>query len=502
MNDFHLLHTEGLSRFYPGVRALDSVDFDLLAGEVHVLFGENGAGKSTLISLLAGANTPSAGSIHVRGVAKHFGNVHDARMEGISAVFQEFSLIPTLTVAQNLCLGEEPLRKGMLDKQGLLKRAQSSLDELGFEVNASALVATLSRAQQQMVEIAKGLRGQVSVLILDEPTASLTERETANLFALIGRLKEQGVGIVYISHRMQEISQIADRVTVLRDGRKVCTVKAAETTHDQLITLMSGRTIEKIYPHIESRPGEVVLEIQNLSTRSGVLNASITARRGEVVGLAGLVGCGKSEVLRAAYGLDSVTHGKVLLKGQDHTHANTAQSLKLGYFYLPPDRKSEGLVLGFSSASNITLPVLNGPLRGLGGWLRKKDLRGLATKAGDQVELTARNMSKAVGLLSGGNQQKALFAKGLTNKMALYVFDEPTVGVDVGTRSALYGVIKQLCEGGAAVVLISSDLPEVLHLAHRAYVMCRGEVMGELQGPEITESGLLSLFFGTKEGQS
>ena len=502
MYDFHLLHTEGLSRYYPGVRALDAVDFDLAAGEVHVLFGENGAGKSTLISLLAGANNPSAGSIYVRGIAKHFGNVHEARMAGISAVFQEFSLIPTLTVAQNLCLGEAPLHNGMLDKQGLLKRAQSSLDELGFEVNASALVATLSRAQQQMVEIAKGLRGQVSVLILDEPTASLTERETTHLFALIGRLKEQGVGIVYISHRMQEIFQIADRVTVLRDGRKVCTVKAAETTHDQLITLMSGRSIEKIYPHIESRPGEVVLEIQNLSTRSGVRNASITARRGEVVGLAGLVGCGKSELLRAAYGLDKVTHGKVSLKGREHTNASTAQSLKLGYFYLPPDRKHEGLVLGFRSASNITLHALEGSLKGWGGWLRKKDLKDMAIRAGDQVELTSRNLGKAVGLLSGGNQQKVLFAKGLTSNMALYVFDEPTVGVDVGTRSALYGVIKQLCEGGAAVVLISSDLPEVLHLAHRAYVMCRGEVMGELQGHEITECGLLSLFFGTKEGKS
>ena len=470
---------------------MDGVDFDLSAGEVHVLFGENGAGKSTLISLLAGANTPSAGCIHVRGVAKHFGNVHDARAEGISAVFQEFSLIPTLTVAQNLCLGDEPLHNGLLDKQALLKRAQSCLDELGFDVEASVLVATLSRAQQQMVEIAKGLRGQVSVLILDEPTASLTERETANLFALIGRLKEQGVGIVYISHRMQEISEIADRVTVLRDGRKVCTVKAAETTHDQLISLMSGRSIEKIYPHIESRPGEVVLEIKNLCTRSGVRNASITARRGEVVGLAGLVGCGKSELLRAAYGLDEVTHGTVSLLGRDHTNPSTAHSLKSGYFYLPPDRKQEGLVLGFSSASNITLPAL----KDWGRWLRKKELEGMATKAGDQVELTSRNLGKAVGLLSGGNQQKALFAKGLTRDMALYVFDEPTVGVDVGTRSALYGVIKQLCDSGAAVVLISSDLPEVLHLAHRAYVMCRGEVVGELQGPDITESGLLSMFF-------
>lgn len=501
MNDFHLLHTEALSRYYPGVRALDAVDFDLTAGEVHVLFGENGAGKSTLISLLAGANTPSAGHIHVRGVPMHFANVHDARREGISAVFQEFSLIPTLSVAQNLCLGEEPVHHGMLDKAVLLDRAQRSLDELGFEVDASALVATLSRAQQQMVEIAKGLRGQVSVLILDEPTASLTERETRNLFALIARLKSQGVGIVYISHRMQEINQIADRVTVLRDGKKVCTVNAADTTHDQLISLMSGRTIEKIYPHIASHPGDLVLEMKQVSTQSGVQGASITVRRGEVVGLAGLVGCGKSELLRAAYGLQAVSSGKVLFKGLDHSRASPAQSLKAGFFYLPPDRKSEGLVLGFSSASNITLPALSGPLRGLGGWLRKKDARGMAEKAGDQVELSSRNLGKAVGLLSGGNQQKALFAKGLTRDMDLYVFDEPTVGVDVGTRSALYEVIKQLCEGGAAVVLVSSDLPEVLHLAHRAYVMCRGEVMGELQGPEITESGLLNLFFGTKEGQ-
>ncbi len=499
MNDFHLLHTEGLSRFYPGVRALDSVDFDLAAGEVHVLFGENGAGKSTLISLLAGANTPSAGQIHVRGAPLQFTNVQDARQEGISAVFQEFSLIPTLSVAQNLCLGEEPVQHGLLDKVALLQRAQRSLDELGFEIDASALVATLSRAQQQMVEIAKGLRGQVSVLILDEPTASLTERETTKLFALIRRLKTQGVGIVYISHRMQEINQIADRVTVLRDGKKVCTVKAADTSHDQLISLMSGRTIEKIYPHIEYRPGELVLDIQQVSTPSGVHNASITVRRGEVVGLAGLVGCGKSELLRAAYGLDAVSSGKVFLKGQDHTRTNPTKSLKAGYFYLPPDRKSEGLVLGFCSAANITLSALSGPLRGLSGWLRKKDAQSMASAAGEQVELSHRNLGKTVGLLSGGNQQKALFAKGLTRAMDLYVFDEPTVGVDVGTRSALYKVIKQLCESGAAVVLISSDLPEILHLAHRAYVMYGGEVMGELQGPEITEGGLLNLFFDAKE---
>ena len=501
MNNFHLLHTESLSRFYPGVRALDSVDFDLRAGEVHVLFGENGAGKSTLISLLAGANSPTAGSIHVRGVPMRFTNVHAARNEGVSSVFQEFSLIPTLTVAQNLCLGEEPMHFGMMDNAELQKQAQRVLEELGFEIHASALVSTLNRAQQQMVEIAKGLRGHVSVLILDEPTASLTERETERLFSLVARLKAQGVGIVYISHRMQEIDQIADRVTVLRDGKKVCTVNAAEVTHEQLISFMSGRTISKIYPHIESNPGEVVLELENIHA-PGVINASLTVRRGEVVGLAGLVGCGKSRLLRAAFGLERIQSGRVVLNGKDHTSATPSQSLKAGYHYLSPDRKTEGLVWGFDSASNITLGGLDGRLSSMLGWLRLKDADTMAATAGNLVELDARNLRKPVYLLSGGNQQKVLFGKGLIRPMDLYVFDEPTVGVDVGTRTALYGIIKQLCEGGAAVVIISSDLPEVLHLSHRAYVMCRGEVMGELQGPQITESNLLRWFFGHHEEEN
>lgn len=493
-----VLRARGLSRFYPGVRALDGVDFDLLAGEVHVLFGENGAGKSTLISLLAGAGVPSDGQIEVQGLPVTFRNVHDARKHGISAVFQEFSLIPTLTVAQNLCLGEEPVRHGVLDRARLLKKAQDSLDALGFEVDASQRVATLSRAQQQMVEIAKGLRGPVAVLILDEPTASLTERETDSLFAVISRLKSQGVGIIYISHRMQEIDRIADRVTVLRDGRKVTTVQAADVSHDRLIGLMTGRDIVQIYPRIASTPGEVVLELDRISTRSGVDQASISVRRGEVLGLAGLVGCGKSELLRAAYGLETVTGGRIRLKGQDHTRASPAQSLAAGFFYLPPDRKNEGLVLGFSSADNITLSGLSG-LIPPGAGSRKTRSRALAAQAADRVELIPRNLHKAVGLLSGGNQQKALFAKGLTRTMDLYVFDEPTVGVDVGTRAALYRVIQQLCEGGAAVVLISSDLPEILHLSHRVYALCRGRVQGELLGEAITEKNLLNLFFGAEE---
>lgn len=494
-----LLATYSLSKHYPGVQALDCVDFELLAGEVHVLFGENGAGKSTLISVLAGAVQPNGGDIRIDGQSVHLASVRDARSKGISAVFQEFSLIPTLSVAENLCLGEEPHRGGalrpLLDRSVLRKRAQQMLGELGFEIDCDAPVSRLSRAQQQMIEIAKGLRGNVSVLILDEPTASLTDQETQSLFQLIKRLKGQGVGIIYISHRIQEIRQIADRITVLRDGQKIATIGAEAASENRLIELMTGRSIAKIYPQITANPGDIVLEAHHLSSRNGVHDASIQVRRGEVVGIAGLVGSGKSELVRALYGLSKVTHGRVLFKGRDRTGAGTAQMIREGFFYLPPDRKAEGLVLAFHSKDDMILPILSGPLRGPGGLLRQRLSRQLARSSAQRVELSARNLHRPVGLLSGGNQQKVMFAKGFTQAAALYVFDEPTVGVDVGTRSALYTLIQSLCEGGAAVVIVSSDLPEILHLTHRTYVMCRGRISGELQPPAITESNLLNLFF-------
>lgn len=490
-----LLQTRELTKSYPGVLALNSMNFELNAGEVHVLFGENGAGKSTLISLLAGANTPTSGEIYLRDQRVEFGNVHDARRHGISAVFQEFSLIPTLTVAQNLSLGDEPKKGLLLDPKQVRARAQEMLNELGFDIDVDATVADLTRAEQQMVEIAKGLRGDVSVLILDEPTASLTEKESTRLFELVGKLKSNGVGIIYISHRMQEIEQISDRITVLRDGKKITTVHASETSGDQLIEMMSGRAIEQIYPKISANPGAVVLKVDGLSSNNGVHRASIKVRSGEVVGLAGLVGCGKSELFRAIYGLDSVTEGEVQFRGVRRTGASVRRMMDDGLFYLPPDRKGEGLVLGFTSQSNITLPLVSSLIRGRCGWLRKALGHKLSSEASVKVELADRNVDKPVGLLSGGNQQKVMFAKGMTRNAALYVFDEPTVGVDVGTRSALYKVIQRLCESGAAVVVISSDLPEVLNLSHRVYVMCRGEVAGELSGADITEARVLNMFF-------
>jgi ribose transport system ATP-binding protein len=490
-----LLRTHGLSKQYPGVLALDRVDFDLRRGEVHVLFGENGAGKSTLISLLAGVSSPTEGSIELNGNVVRLRSVREARQKGISAVFQELSLVPTLSVAENLFLGEEPRRGRLLDRAAMARGAERVLAELQFDIDSRRTVARLSRAEQQMVEIAKGLRAQASVLILDEPTASLTDKETLRLFELVRRLRAQGVGIIYISHRMQEIDEIADRITVLRDGRKIDTVSANGMSHDRLIEMMTGRAVEQIYPHIQARPGETVLQVDRLSTASGVRQASITVRRGEIVGLAGLVGSGKSELLRAVYGLERITSGRVTFLGQDTTGASPARLLRRGFFYLPPDRKGEGLVLGFSSNDNIALPILQSRLRGRFGLLNNDERERATRDASARVELTPQNAGKAVGLLSGGNQQKVLFAKGLTEAAALYVFDEPTVGVDVGTRSALYRLLRDLCEQGAAVVLISSDLPEVLHLSHRAYVMCAGQIGGELQGKAITEAALLSLFF-------
>lgn len=496
-----LLETRGLTKHYPGVKALEQVDFTLERGDVHVLFGENGAGKSTLISLLSGAQTPTAGTILFEGRAVSLRSVRDARALGISGVFQEFSLVPTLSVSENLFLGDEPTRHGFVNRRALHARAQDLLKELEFDLDPGRTVALLTRAEQQMVEIAKGFRGKLSVLILDEPTASLTDTETERLFLLVKRLKNSGAGVIYITHRMQEIVRVGDRVTVLRDGHKIGTVDAKTTPEDQLIEMMTGRAISEIYPSIEFKPGEMLLEVNNVSTTSGVHDASLHVRRGEVVGLAGLMGSGKSELIRAVFGVGRVTAGSVRFKGPDVTRSSSGDLLRGGMFYLPPDRKGEGLILAFTSMANVALPVLRSKLRGFLGLLSYAARDLLTHHAARHVELAESNVKRAVALLSGGNQQKVLFAKGLALDVDLYLFDEPTVGVDVGTRSSLYLLIKRLCESGAGVVVISSDLPEVLHLAHRVYVMRRGAVVGELHGDDINETNVLNLFFG-REAQA
>jgi ribose transport system ATP-binding protein len=491
-----LLQTHGISKQYPGVLALDHVDFDLRPGEVHILFGENGAGKSTLISILAGVQSPTAGEVLFRGEMIEHESVHLARELGISAVFQEFSLVPQMTVEENLFLGAEITRGGVLDKAGLHRRAQDIIDRLGFPLRPGDRVQHLTRAEQQMVEIAKAFRSDLSVLILDEPTASLTDRETEQLFALIDQIKAEGVGVIYITHRMQEIRRIGDRITVLRDGRYVDTLDAKQAGEEELVRLMTGRVISELFPTIKFNPGDEKLKIDHLSTPNRtVVDASITVRAGEIVGLAGLVGSGKSEIMRAAFGVDPVSAGRVELKGEDVTGASTRALMNKGLFYIPPDRREEGLMMMRSCRENMSLPSLDRAPFAKGIVLDRVGETRKTNDLAERMNLQPRRIERAVDHFSGGNQQKVLLAKCLTRPVDVYVFDEPTVGVDVGTRAAIYGFIRDLCEAGAAVVLISSDLPEILHLTNRAYVFYRGRVMAELAGDDITEENLLTHFF-------
>jgi ribose transport system ATP-binding protein len=492
-----LLRVENLSKHFPGVTALDKVDFDLHAGEVHVLFGENGAGKSTLIQTIAGAYQPSEGTISVRGQIVALRSVHHARSLGISAVFQEYSLVPTLTVEENLFLGAELGHAGgLLDKAAMSRRARQVLDDLGFALPPRRLVQYLSRAEQQMLEIAKAFRTDLSVLILDEPTASLTDREAERLFALIAEAKRRGVGVIYITHRMHEIQRVADRITVLRDGRKVATLPAAEANEERLLQLMTGRVISQVFPQIRYRPGDVLLQARNVTTRSGsVLDMSLAVRAGEIVGIAGLVGCGKSEMGRACFGIEPVASGQVLFEGKDVTNAGARAMLDRGLYYLPPDRHAEGLVHQRSVRENVALPWLARAPFSRRGLLDRAGERGKVMELARKLNLQPLDIERDVGHFSGGGQQKVLFAKGLARPIRLFILDEPTVGVDVGTRVAIYGFIRDLCESGAGVLLISSDLPEILHLTNRTYVMYRGRAVAELTGAEITQDAVLGHFF-------
>ena len=497
-----LVATCSVTKEYPGVRALDAVDFDLRAGEVHMLFGENGAGKSTLISILAGAVQPTKGTLYVRGQQVSLHSVHDARELGISAVFQDFSLIPQMTVEENLFLGAEPRKGAFIDRRQSRRHAREILDELEFRIDPVARVDHLTRAEQQMVEIAKAFRSDLSVLILDEPTASLTKHETDQLFRLIGELTARGIGIVYITHRMAEIGQIGSRITVLRDGRFVDTVKAQEASEDVLVQLMTGREVGEIFPERRAHPaGDSVLTIEDLTTHDGMVEGvSLDVRAGEIVGLAGLVGSGKSELLQAAFGARKIASGLVRYLDRESTGHGPKRNIRDGFLYLPSDRRTEGLMMMRSARENITLAALDMEPISRGVLLNPSGEARVAGELADRMNLKPRWIERTADQFSGGNQQKVMLARSLTRKFRLIAFDEPTVGVDVGTRAAIYEFIVELARRGVAIVLISSDLPEILHLSDRAYVFYRGRVQAELHGEDITEEAVLAHFF-EREGR-
>ncbi|MEX2408434.1 MAG: sugar ABC transporter ATP-binding protein, partial [Rhodovibrionaceae bacterium] len=444
-----LIETEGLTKRYPGIVALDRVDFDLRRGEVHVLFGENGAGKSTLISMIAGASVPSAGSLKVRGEEVSFQSVADARRYGISAVFQEFSLVPTMSVAENIFLGDEPKRGPFKDRAAMQRRARELFKELAFPIDPGAMVSRLSRAEQQMVEIAKALHDDLSILILDEPTASLTDREVDHLFAVVAQMKARGVGVIYISHRIQEFARIADRITVLRDGAKIGTVRAAEASEPELVEMMVGRAIAEIYPQIGANPQAPILEVSGLRA-SGVHGVDLAIRPGEVLGVAGLVGSGKSRCFRAMMGLIPLNGGRVTLKGEEVTGTSPRGMMDRGVYYLTPDRKNEGLQLVFTARGNLRQGILQG-VESKFGLLPWSAIDAKAEQVAGSVDLPEDYRGRLVAQLSGGNQQKTLFGRGLGRDYEVYIFDEPTVGVDMGARASIYKLIKALTEAGKAV---------------------------------------------------
>jgi ribose transport system ATP-binding protein len=411
-------------------------------------------------------------------------------------VFQEFSVVPDLTVEQNLFLGRELTRGGFLDRSAMRDRAQAVVRELGFDLHPGAKVGDLSRAHQQMVEIAKAFLTEVRLLILDEPTASLTEAEAAKLFGLVTKLKASGAGIIYVSHRMREIRQIADRITVLRDGHKIATVQARDTSDSELVELMTGRKIGVLFPTIRHQPREQRLEVEHLTLDNRTVNdVGFHARAGEITAIAGLVGCGKSEVVRAVFGLETIASGTIRVDGTPVARPTPAELLRRGVCYFPSDRVAEGPALGRPVRENASMAALDLPAFARASILKRRSERRVVRDIAEKLRLRPPHIERLVARFSGGNRQKVLLARGLTRDIRVYLFDEPTVGIDVGAKVEVYELMKELVAAGAAVVLVSSELPEVLNLSHRLYVMHRSRMVAELTGSDINEPVVLSHFF-------
>ncbi len=492
-----LLKLRGITKRFPGVVALEAVDFDLRRDEVHVLFGENGAGKSTLINIVAGTFPPDGGRFEFQGQEISHLTPHRARTIGISPVFQEFSLVPDMTIEENLFLGRERGTGGLLARKAMRARSREVMAELGFDLDPAARVRGLSRAHQQMVEIAKAFLTEVRLLILDEPTASLTEAEAAKLLALTGQLKASGVGIIYVSHRIREIAEIADRITVLRDGHKVATVRAGDVTDNELVELMTGRQVSVLFPEIRHTPGERALEVNHLTlANEAVRDASIYARAGEITGIAGLAGCGKSELIRAIYGLEDVRSGEIRIHGRPVRRPTPLTSLRAGVCYFPSDRVAEGLALQRPVRENASMAGLDLPAFAVRGVLRQKGEKRLVQEAVvRRLKVRPPAIERILAQFSGGNRQKVLLARGLIRDIRVFLFDEPTVGIDVGAKTEVYELMQGLVKQGAAIVLVSSELPEILNLSHRVYVMQRSQVVAELAGVELNEQRVLSHYF-------
>lgn len=491
-----LIDIQHVSKSFGGARALTDVSLQLFAGQVHALCGENGAGKSTLIKIITGAHAPDSGTLRFDGRVIDRLDPGLARATGIAAIYQQPALFPDLTVAENIGLRLErggPWR--LLRWSERRRNARTLLDRVGANIPVDEPVRHLTMPQQQLVEIAAALGASAKVLILDEPTASLSDREVENLFRVIGELRGQGVGMIYISHRMEELSRIADCVTVLRDGRLVATRPMAELSRSELIRLMVGRELSSVFPKVDVEPGRIVLETRGLGCKaSGVQDVSISVRAGEILGLAGLVGAGRTELARVLFGLTSADGGQIILNDTPVRVDSPARAVELGIAYVPEDRRRHGVILEMSVAANSTLAVLRKIARG--GLLDFAEERAIADGFIRRFSIKTPSNRAPAGTLSGGNQQKVALARWLATEPSVIILDEPTQGVDVGAKSEIHRLMGELAQRGLAIVMISSELPEVLGMSDRIAVIHGGRIVGVLGRAEATQEKVLELALG------
>ena len=487
-----LLRLDGISKQYPGVHALDAVTFELNAGEVHCLVGENGAGKSTLIKILSGAESRDGGEILINGIRAEIKTPGDAMKQGIGIIYQDFKLVPELSVAENIFLGKEPLQGASLfvDYDAMHQQARQQLMQLGEEIDTTAPVHSLSTAQQQIVEIAKTLSRSAAIIAFDEPSASLTGRELKNLFSIIRRLTSEGVGIIYISHRLDEIFEIGDRVTVLRDGQIVnsCRVESAERR--EIIRWMVGRELENEYPRIALKRGEELLRVEGLNSEI-LRDIRFSLHKGEILGFAGLIGAGRTELARVVFGADPKKNGVIFLNGKNISPSSPRDAIDLGIGLLTEDRNRLGLIPEMNLTENISLSSLSRMLRG--PFLDKAKEADVIREYIDQLQIKTPSAQEAVENLSGGNRQKVILARWLCTQSRVLIFDEPTAGIDVGAKYEIYSLIGKLAREGVEIIMISSDMPELLGMCTRIIVMHDGRITGELPATDATQEKIMAL---------
>ena len=488
-----LLRMEGIYKSFPGVQALSDCKFELCSGEVHALVGENGAGKSTMMKILGGIYDKDLGHIYLDGKEVNITSPHMAQELGISIIHQELNLMPHLTVAQNIFIGREPRSKFpfALDDKLANQQTERILNMLNLQLSPTMKVADLTVAKQQMVEIAKALSFNAKILVMDEPTAALTETEIEELFHIIKQLREKGVGVVHISHRLEELKQISDRVTVMRDGKYIDTLQTNEATIDKIISLMVGRVIFETAPELPEVPSkEVVLEVRNLNRGKVLRDINFSLMKGEILGFAGLMGAGRTEVARAIFGADEYDSGEIYIKGKRVHIKSPGDAVTCGVGYLSEDRKRYGLALGMDVKENIVLSAMKKFLNRF-GWMDFKKASARGQEMIKALNIKTPSLEQKVKFLSGGNQQKVVIGKWLTANTDILIFDEPTRGIDVGAKSEIYKLLNDLAHQGKAIIMISSELPEILRMSHRVVVMCEGRVTGILNAGEASQENIM-----------